>query len=425
MAKPNAIHYGEYCWIGEYNAMSYWEQIFCDANVLYEAYRKSIKASKWKGLTQVYLLNYMTHIFRLQRQLEERSFKPAPTTKFIQSERGRLRLISSLATQDRIVRHVLCDEILLPEVRKRVIYDNGASLKGRGISFARKRFEVHLHKYYREHQTNEGYVLFFDFSKFYDNMWHETAKRQFMELYPGDDYLEWILDVIYRAFEIDVSYMDDEEYAACMDELFIMLDYVKIPGHLKTGEKFMPKCVGIGDQLSQINGIFYPNRIDTYIKYVRAMKYYGRYMDDGYIISDSKEELRCLLDDIRAICGELGIHVNEKKTRIVKLSGTFKYLQVKYTLTASGHVIKRINPKRVTAMRRKLKKLALKVDCGEIGYDDVEQMFRSWMGSFYKLMSRQQRQNLIHLFEDLFGKEIEISNRKMTFHDRGSREAIT
>ena len=78
----------------------------------------------------------------------------------------------------------------------------------------------------------------------------------------------------------------------------------------------------------------------------------------------------------------------EKKTRIVKISSTYKFLQIRYTLTKDGKIIKRINPDRVTAMRRKLKKLAVKVRNNEIDYDGVENMFRGWMGSFYKLMSR-------------------------------------
>ena len=84
-------------------------------------------------------------------------------------------------------------------------------------------------------------------------------------------------------------------------------------------------------------------------------------MDDWYIMNPSKEELEDLLENICEIAAELGIHINRKKTRIVKISSKYKFLQIKYTLTDTGKVIKRINPDRVTAMRRKLKKLAVKV----------------------------------------------------------------
>lgn len=94
-----------------------------------------------------------------------------------------------------------------------------------------------------------------------------------------------------------------------------------------TGEKWMEKSVNIGDQLSQVIGIYYPYRIDNYVKYVRSQKFYGRYMDDWYIMNPSKEELLDLLDNIHQIAEEYGIHINRKKTRIVKISSTYKFLQ--------------------------------------------------------------------------------------------------
>lgn len=102
----------------------------------------------------------------------------------------------------------------------------------------------------------------------------------------------------------------------------------------------------------------------------------------------------------------------------MKISSTYKFLQIKYSLTDSGKVIKRINPKRVTTMRRKLKKLAVKVKNGEISYENVENMFRGWMGSFYKLLSKEQRKNLIGLFENLFVKSIKIVDKRMIITDK-------
>lgn len=389
-----------------------YEEILCDANNLYWAYKASVKGSKWKETTQKFMLNFLRYIFQIQDDLINRTLKNGNTDEFSLSERGRIRPITSLQTKDRIVRHVLCDEILLPEVKKKIIYDNGASIKNRGISHSRKRFEVHLRKYYQEY-GNEGYILFGDFSKFYDNIIHEIAKRELLKLFDDDEFIDWLLTLIFDGFKIDVSYMTEEEYSTCMTDLFNKLEYRNIPKEKHTGKKFMEKSVNIGDQLSQIIGIYYPYRIDNYVKYVRSQKCYGRYMDDWYIMNPSKEVLLDILENIGIIAKELGIHINEKKTRIVKISGTYKYLQIKYTLTAEGKIIKRINPERVTAMRRKLKKLAVKVENGEVLYDNVENMFRSWMGSFYKLLSRKQRENLICLFEELFNKTIVIANKKM------------
>lgn len=394
-----------------------YEEIICDANNLYRAYKVSVKGSKWKETTQKFMMNFLRYIFSIQEDLLNRTLENGPVEEFSLSERGRVRPISSIRIRDRIVRHALCDEILLPEVKKHIIYDNGASIKGRGISHQRERFEVHLRRYYKQY-GNEGWILFGDFSKFYDNIIHEIAKRELLKLFDDDEFIDWLLTLIFDGFKIDVSYMTDEEYANCMTETFNKLDYREIPKEQLTGEKWMEKSVNIGDQLSQVIGIYYPYRIDNYVKYVRSQKFYGRYMDDWYIMNLSKEELVDLLEHIRVIAKELGIHINEKKTRIVKISSTYKFLQVKYTLTKDGKIVKRINPDRVTTMRRKLKKLAIKVANGEIPYENIENMFRGWMGSFYKLLSRQQRKNLITLYEDLFDKTLSIVGKKLVIFDK-------
>lgn len=394
-----------------------YEDLICDANTLYYAYKASIKNSKWKETTQKFMMNYLRYIFEIQDDLRNRTLKNGPVQEFEQSERGRIRPITSIQIRDRIIRHALCDEVLLPEVKKHIIYDNGASIKDRGIDFQRKRFEVHLRRYYKLY-GNEGWILFGDFSKFYDNIIHEIAKKDLLALFNDDEFVDYLLTVIFEGFQIDVSYMSDEEYRHCMNDLFNKLEYRDIPKTKLTGDKMMAKSVNIGDQLSQIIGIYYPHRIDNYIKYVESEKFYGRYMDDWYIMSPDKTRLEYLLSQIENIATELGIHINIKKTKIVKISSTYKFLQVKYSLRKDGKIIKRINPKRVTALRRKLKKLSLKVQNGETPYVNVENMFKGWMGSYYKLLSKAQRENLFILFEELFNKKITVLNKKLIIIDK-------
>lgn len=40
------------------------------------------------------------------------------------------------------------------------------------------------------------------------------------------------------------------------------------------------------------------------------------------------------------------------------------------------------------------------------------------MGSYYKLLSKRQRNNLIELFEDLFDKDITVVSKKLVITDR-------
>lgn len=393
-------------------------------NNLYEAYLKTIKGSKWKETTQKYALDYLRNLLALQQSLQKGTYHPQKEGEFIQIERGKIRPITTLKPGDRIVRHVVCDELLVPRLSKSLIYDNGSSIKKKGISFARGRLETHLHRAYMEYGTNELYGLFGDFSKFYDNIVHDIAKEQILKKFDYDPYLAWLLTTLFDNFAIDVSYLSKQEYNTCLDALFNKIEYRKIPKYLRNQkEKMMKKSVNIGDQLSQIIGSFYPSEIDSYVKTVESMKYYGRYNDDFYIISDSREELERLLQKILVIADGLKIHINQKKTKILRLDQPFRYLQVTYRLTDTGAIVRKINKKRVTSMRRKLKKLAEKIHQGELPYENAEMLFRSWMGSFYKLMSKDQRTELIHLYEDLFQKGISFYRKsgkwKMEITEKG------
>lgn len=276
-----------------------------------------------------------------------------------------------------------------------------------------------MRKYYRQYGSNHGYILFGDFSKFYDNILHDVAKKQLLDLVDNDPYLSWILDEIFEFFEIDATNMTDEEFEQAKNGVFNKLNYDPDPNNTKT--KTIKKSINIGDQLSQLIGIYYPHKIDNYIKIVCGEKYYGRYMDDWYIISPDRDHLLALLNDIVAISETLGLHVNLDKTRICPIDRPFNYLQIKYRLTSTGRIIRRINPKRVTAMRRKLKKLVSKVEENKISYEYVDNMFCSWIGSFYKLMSRQQIDNLFELYELLFDCTISVYGNKI-FIERNYHE---
>lgn len=393
-----------------------YEEIVTNEDNLYYSIMNAIEGSKWKPRSQKALKNVVSLIFSISDMLKDRTYVSDQNDHFVTYERGRKRYIETYNIPDRAIRHAICDYIFAPAIKNKIIYDNSASVKDRGVYFARERFETHLHKYYRSHGSNEGYILFGDFSKYYDNIRHDTAKQQLLDLVDGDEFMSWLLGVIFKGFEVDASKLSDEEYRSIDEGVLNKLDYPYTKACHPT--KTLKKSISIGDQLSQQIGIYYPHEIDNYVKIVKSQKYYGRYMDDWYIISDSKEKLHELSNEIVEKSKELGLTVNLTKTRIVKLSSTYKWLQVKYSLTNTGKVIKRINPVRVTKMRNKLKKLAIKVQNGESSYTDVEIFFKSWMGSYYKLMSDDQRLGLLSLYEDLFSKKITIIKGDMIISDR-------
>lgn len=371
-------------------------------NNLFEAFRKASEGSNWKKSVQKYELNLLKNIRKTQLALNSDKYEQGAFLEFELNERGHNRRIKALGIADRVVQRSLCDNILLPELERYMIHDNGASRSGRGVDFCRRRLECHLRRYYRKY-GNEGYFLHIDFRKFFDNIRHDTLLETLREKIK-DERLMSVLEEMVKSFKVDVSYTDEDVF----NKVFNSMEYAKIPAELKTGEKFMAKSMGIGSQISQVAGIYFPTRVDTYCKVVRSCKFYGRYMDDIYIIHNDKEFLRSVLDGVRKQSAELGLYINEKKTQIFKLNKGFTFLKIKYFLTDTGKIIKRPSRDNITRQRRKMKKFRRLVDEKRMSLDDARNEVKSWLGANKKLNAYKTCKNIRDLWKELFGEELKI-----------------
>ena len=382
--------------------MKNYESIVTSGDALYQAYLDSCKASKWKAETMQCSMNFLSVISKKQKELRNRTYKTERQREFIANERGKERAITSTRIEDRIVRHSICDNVLVPELMSKLIYDNGASVKDKGVDFTRKEFEKHLHMLFNENKCNDGWILFGDFSKYYDNIPHDQLISDVGNVI-SDEFSMWLYSVIVDASKVDVSGLTDEEVQGLMNGVFNSIDYRKADFERK-GEKYIAKSLDIGDQASQISGVFYPTPIDNYVKIVRQHKMYDRYMDDFAIMHKDKEYLLETLEGIYKIADSKGIHINKKKTYIVKASSVYTFLQMKYSLGKTGYVTRKMQNKKITKQCNKLRALQKKFLAGEITYKDVEQNYKSWFKSHIKYLTKKQRRKLNNVYNDLFIK---------------------
>ncbi|MBO5143630.1 MAG: Reverse transcriptase (RNA-dependent DNA polymerase) [Clostridia bacterium] len=356
--------------------------IFYDANEIYEAGTKAIKSAPFKYQTQLFEINHLLETAQIQKDLKEWKYKPTKGRRFTIKERGKTRHIITNNMVDKTLNHLLCDNILSPVINSYLIYDNGASQKGKGVAFHRRRLEVHLHRYYRKYKSNEGYVLLIDFSGYYASIPHELCLKE---------------------IELFLRKCNNEEKTITLWILKNLFDVFDIDNKTKRG-------VDIGSQPSQNIGVLYASKIDNYIKIVKGVKYYGRYTDDCYIIHNDKAFLKQLLKEIKVISEKLGLVINDRKTRIAKLSQPFKILQLSYQLTETGRIIRKISSKAITRERRKIKAYKRLLDTNRIKYSEIENVFKSWMAGNYKNMSMQQISNMSQLYYDLFKRRVTWKN---------------
>lgn len=333
---------------------------------LYHSYQKCRLGVGWKASTQKYIINACHNVYRSYDQLHTDKFKTGNFYEFDIIERGKARHIKSVHISERVVQKCLCDYSLVEMMGRSFISDNGACQKGKGEHYALNRLEKQLRHYYKATGGNKGYILVFDFSKYFDRIDHTKLKEL-----------------------LETKYKDKRILAL----LFQLID------------DFGDVGIGLGSQISQICALAYPNKIDHYIKERLNIKAYGRYMDDGYLIAESKEYLQFCLKKIQEMCEELNIVINTKKTQIKKLDKKFTFLKKRFILTSTGKVV-RLPPKDATTReRRKLKKQKKRYDNHKMTFNSVEQSLNSWKGSMKHSQSYRQVNEIDKLFKKLFMEE--------------------
>lgn len=329
---------------------------------LFESYKKSKRGVNWKASTQKFTATAGTQLFKLYETLHSGEYRSPGFYEFDIFERGKARHIRSVTIDERVVQRCLCDESLVPLMTRTFIHDNGACMKGKGYDFAIDRLKCHTQRHFRKYGA-DGYILLFDFSKFFDTLPHKTVLEK-----------------------VDKELEDPR--------------LRKLTHHFV--EAFGDEGLGLGSQISQVLALASANKLDHFVKEVLHVKGYGRYMDDGYLIHQSKDYLRHCLEEIKKVCDELGLHLNLKKTRIVKLKDGFTFLKVKHYLTDTGRVVRKIPHDGITRMRRKLKKLKRRVDAGLMDLKDVKQALQSWAGHTLKFDAYKTRMAMYARFANLY-----------------------
>lgn len=353
---------------------------------LYKANNKSIRNVIWKASVQRYEMNLLRNIETARANLVSQQDVSKGFVEFDLMERGRLRHIRSVHFSERVIQRSVCANALVPMLSRSLIYDNGACLPGKGVDRAMNRLNAHLQQFYRANGfSNDGYVAVFDFSGYFDSILHDICIKKFSKEF-HDKRITWLLESFIRPFGYP---MGDTG-----------MQRVKVPKELG---RYTGKSLGLGSEISQITAVSYPNSLDHYIKQTLRVRWYARYMDDGYMLFKNKQDARQALDAVISYAETLGITINRKKTKVIKLTRGFKFLKARHLLTASGKVVRRLSRDSITRQRRKLKKFAKMVNAGTLTSKDAAIAYGSWKGYALHRGGRRTVRTMDKLFRKLFG----------------------
>ena len=303
-----------------------------------KSFRLIRRGTAWKPGTQRYSAVLSFNIHESLDRLRAGKFRSDGFRCFTINERGHMRDIRAVNARERNVQRCLCDHCLVPIMAQPFIYDNSATRKGKGYHFAIRRLRKRLRRHIAKHGPG-GYILLFDFKNYFGSIRHDIVKKAAAQRITDGR----LLSLLYHLID-------------CFGEIGL----------------------GLGSQISQTLALAMADPIDHKITETTAANEYGRYMDDGSIIHESKAYLKHCLAIIREIAERLGLRLNERKTRIVKLTHGFTVLKKRFLITKSGKIIMKIWRKSVSKERGKLKRLAGKARAGDITWKDVYQSYQSW-----------------------------------------------
>lgn len=320
-----------------------------DFENMYKAYRESKSGKGFKKSSAKFSVMALDGIHTLIQQLESKTYTVSKYHEFKVYE-PKERVIQTTSFKDKVVQHSLCDNVLLPRMQEIFIYDNCAGQKGKGTLFGLDRLSEHMKNFYDRFGL-EGYILKCDVTKFFYNISHEKLKEIIRHHFSYDENICWLC------------------------ELFVD----------STEGKGLP----LGNQINQGFALLYLDGMDKLIKYELGIEYYGRYMDDFYLIHSDRDYLKHCLVVITEHLKTLDLTLNGK-TQIFPFKNGVSYLGFHTYVTADGKVIRKVKNQNKHNAQRKYLRMAKLVAEGRLSREKFDASYGAYKnhlshGNCYKL----------------------------------------
>lgn len=308
---------------------------------IHEAARDAAKGVRWKASVQRYMVHSLRNSLYARRDLLAGNDIRKGFVRFHVIERGKDRAIAAPRFSERVIQKAVTRAVVAPAVWPTLTPGCAANMRGRGTGYALMRLKGQLAEHYRRHGA-EGYVLLMDFSDYFGTIDHGTA-----------------LDLVRRTL---------------IDPVAIEFMRLQIEANGSIG-------LGLGSEPNQALAVAIPSPLDHLGERWSGIEASGRYMDDSYFIALDKDTLWQFLDAARALCASLGITINERKTKVVKLTRGFTFLKKRFRFTESGRIVVTPIPKSLARERRKLRVHSRMVAEGSMTLEQAYVSYMSFRGS--------------------------------------------
>ena len=286
----------------------------------------------------------------LKNELNDGSFTPSPLrSEIIMYPKKRTVQVPSL--RDKIVQHCICDYYLNSVLTNPLIKETSACLEGKGSIYAINVLKNQLRSYYRKY-GRKFYVLKCDIKSYFASIPHAGIGK--------------LLN----------RYVKDETIKALMKK-FVDL---------------MPdgKGLALGLMQSQLLANLYLSDLDHKCKELLKADFYGRYMDDFYIVSGNKGYLQKCWAYIESYAERIGLRLNPK-TNI--FDSKVDFLGFTFRLTKTGKVILKLEKTKRKSKHRHINLMLKLVEGGELSVEKFIEKYNGWKvhashGNCYMLVKK-------------------------------------
>ena len=325
--------------------------------------KKCCNGVRWKASTQNFELHLFSGTAKRRRQVLTGKWKPGKTVSFPLRERGKFRIIDAPHITDRQIHKVLTKEVLAPLYCPGMIYDNGASQKGKGLHFHYKRLKEHLRWHYRRHGRT-GAMFLMDFHHFFPDAPHALIYERHRELIMDPD-LRALADLVVAA----------------------------VPGGVG-----MP----LGVEPSQQEMVALPSFLDNWMKCQLSIHGMGHYMDDYDAALESRERAEQVKEETIRRAEARGLQVNRNKCHVIDLDKPFRFCKAKFQILPSGRIITHRCRDGMKRARRKMRYFRQQVDAGEKTVEQVAEWLKGPIAYYEQFNDHGRVLKLRRLYYALF-----------------------
>lgn len=260
----------------------------CSMENLELAYKNAKKGKGWYSEVQQIAKRPYYYLAALQWMLKNHKYHTSEYGMFMKRDGKKEREIYKLPFfPDRIAQWAVL-QVIEPQLLAYFTDDTYSAIPNKGIHAAFKK----LRKAADEHPEEMTYCLKIDCKKFYPSIDHDILKQKYRRKYKDPELLALIDEIIDSISTCPATEENIDFYTAQGKEIRVV--------SYDDPEKQFIEGIGIpiGNYFSQYDGNFYLAQFDHWIKEVKHIKHYYRYMDDMCIFAKTKGELHQLLQEI-------------------------------------------------------------------------------------------------------------------------------